>query len=98
MIVNFLHHLETHRANRPSCCNVRLAAIKSFKHFVEFREPSTIEQVQRILALRPAEIWTHLGLRVQTVRWYLKQVYAKAGIASQTQLARVPADLPRVRA
>src|SRR6266571_4042368 len=39
LVVDFLNHLETARANRPSSRNVRLAAIKSFMHFLEFREP-----------------------------------------------------------
>jgi integrase/recombinase XerD len=40
LIVDFLNHLETARANHPSSRNVRLAAIKSFMHFMEFREPA----------------------------------------------------------
>jgi len=60
LVVSFLNHLETHRANRPSSRNVRLAAIKSFMHFVEFREPSAIEQMQRILAIPPKKAETRL--------------------------------------
>jgi site-specific recombinase XerD len=53
LIVGFLNHLETARGNGPSSRNVRLAAIKSFMHFLEFREPSAIEQVRRVLAIPP---------------------------------------------
>jgi integrase/recombinase XerD len=60
LIVSFLHHLETARANTPSSRNVRLAAIKSFMHFVEFREPSAMEQVRRILAIPPKNAETRL--------------------------------------
>lgn len=60
MVVSFLNDLETRRGNRPSSRNVRLAAIKSFMHFVEFREPSAIEQVQRILAIPPKKAETRL--------------------------------------
>ncbi len=60
LIVSFLHHLETARANGPSSRNVRLAAIKSFVHFVEFREPSAMEQVRRILAIPPKKAETRL--------------------------------------
>jgi site-specific recombinase XerC len=35
LVVSFLNDLETTRANRPSSRNVRLAAIKSFMHFLE---------------------------------------------------------------
>jgi integrase/recombinase XerD len=51
MVVGFLNHLETARGNGPSSRNVRLAAIKSFVHFMEFREPSAMEQIRRILAI-----------------------------------------------
>ena len=51
LILAFLEHLETTRHNRPKTRNARLAAIKAFAHFVEYRVPSSLEQVQRILAI-----------------------------------------------
>jgi integrase/recombinase XerD len=51
LVLEFLSHLETTRGNRPSSRNVRLAAIKSFMHFMEYRVPSAIEQIRRILAI-----------------------------------------------
>lgn len=51
LIVSFLNHLETARGNGPSSRNVRLAAIKSFMHFLEYRVPSAMDQVRRILAI-----------------------------------------------
>jgi site-specific recombinase XerD len=60
LVVTFLNHLETARANRPSSRNVRLAAIKSFMHFLEFREPSAIDQIRRILAIPPKKADTRL--------------------------------------
>lgn len=60
LVVRFLNHLETARGNGPSSRNVRLAAIKSFMHFVEFREPSALQQVQRILAIPPKKADTRL--------------------------------------
>jgi integrase/recombinase XerD len=60
LVISFLNHLETTRANRPSSRNVRLAAIKSFMHFLEFREPSVIEQIRRILAIPPKRTDTRL--------------------------------------
>ncbi|MGI8741982.1 MAG: tyrosine-type recombinase/integrase [Bryobacteraceae bacterium] len=50
-IVNFLNHLETTRGNGAGSRNIRLAAIKSFMHYMEFRVPSALEQIQRILAI-----------------------------------------------
>jgi site-specific recombinase XerD len=60
LVVAFLNHLETARGNRPSSRNVRLAAIKSFMHFLEFREPAAIDQIRRILAIPPKKADTRL--------------------------------------
>ncbi len=51
LIMNFLEHLETQRGNTASTRNVRLAAIKSFMRFCEYREPSVLEQSRRVLAI-----------------------------------------------
>ena len=51
LVVDFLNDLETTRGNGPSSRNIRLAAIKSFMHFVEYRVPSAMEQVRRVLAI-----------------------------------------------
>jgi len=51
LIVNFLNYLETSRGNGPNSRNIRLAAIKSFMHFMEYRVPTALEQIQRILAI-----------------------------------------------
>jgi len=60
LVVAFLNHLEATRGNRPSSRNVRLAAIKSFMHFLEFREPAAIDQIRRILAIPPKRADTRL--------------------------------------
>lgn len=51
LVVAFLSHLETARSNGPNSRNTRLAAIKSFMHFVEYRVSSALEQIRRVLAL-----------------------------------------------
>lgn len=51
MILNFLKYLETMRHNSQNSRNTRLAAIKSFMHFMEYRVPSALEQIRRILAI-----------------------------------------------
>jgi len=53
LVAAFLEHLETARGNSPSTRNARLAAIKSFAHFLEYRIPSAIEHVGRILSIPP---------------------------------------------
>ena len=51
LILDFLNHIEVTRNNGPRSRNARLAAIKSFFRFVQFRVPAALEQVQRILAI-----------------------------------------------
>jgi integrase/recombinase XerD len=51
LIMDFLEHLETQRGNTASTRNARLAAIKSFMRFCEYREPAVLEQSRRILAI-----------------------------------------------
>jgi integrase/recombinase XerD len=51
LVLDFLNDLEITRANGPSSRNIRLAAIKSFMHFLEYRVPSALEQIGRILAI-----------------------------------------------
>lgn len=51
LVLGFLHHLETVRHNGPNSRNTRLAAIKSFMHFIEYRVPAALEQITRILAI-----------------------------------------------
>ena len=54
LISAFLVHLQTARRNQPRTRNARLAAIKSFMHFLEHRVPSALEQIRRVLAI-PAQ-------------------------------------------
>jgi integrase/recombinase XerD len=51
LIMDFLAALETERGNRPTTRNARLAAIKSFMHFLEYRVPALLEQIRRVLAI-----------------------------------------------
>ena len=50
-VLSFLADLEQGRGNSPSTRNARLAAIKSFVRFVEYRVPSAINQVRQLLAI-----------------------------------------------
>jgi integrase/recombinase XerD len=51
LVMDFLQSLETERHNSPRTRNLRLVAIKSFMRFLEYREPSLLEQSRRILAI-----------------------------------------------
>lgn len=51
LVVAFLNDLTTTRANGASSRNARLAAIKSFMHYMEYRVPSALDQIQRVLAI-----------------------------------------------
>ena len=60
LVVAFLNHLETTRGNQPGSRNTRLAAIKSFMHFMSYRVPSAMQQIQRILAIPAKKAETRL--------------------------------------
>ena len=51
LVSSFLEHLETERGNTAGTRNVRLAAIKSFFRFLEYRLPAALEQLRRVLAI-----------------------------------------------
>ena len=51
LIVAFLKHLEEERKNTPRTRNARLAAIKAFFRFLEYRLPSSLDQSRRIHAI-----------------------------------------------
>ena len=51
LVLEFLEYLQRVRGNAPRTRNARLTAIKSFMHFVEYRVPSALEQVNRVLAI-----------------------------------------------
>ena len=60
LILNFLEHLETERHNGAASRNIRLAAIKSFMHFMEYRVPTAMEQIRRIMAIPSKKAETRL--------------------------------------
>jgi len=50
-VLAFLDHLESDRGNSARSRNARLVALKSFARFLEYRDPSCLEQTRRILAI-----------------------------------------------
>src|ERR1700720_1716335 len=51
LVLAFLEHLEKERGNGARTRNSRLAAIKTFFRFLEYRLPSCLDQAQRIRAI-----------------------------------------------
>ncbi len=51
VIINFLNYLESDRNNSPRTRNARMAAIKAFFRFLEYRLVSCLEQSRRIHAI-----------------------------------------------
>lgn len=51
VILNFLEHLEKSRQNSARSRNVRLAAIRSFFRVVALRDPTSVNQAARVLAI-----------------------------------------------
>jgi site-specific recombinase XerD len=66
LVVGFLNDLESTRSNGASSRNVRLAAIKSFMHFMECRVPVALEQIRRILAIPMKKTDTRLVRHLST--------------------------------
>ena len=54
LILDFLTHIEGERGNGAATRNLRLAAIKSFMRYVEYRVPSLLEQIGQIQAIPPS--------------------------------------------
>lgn len=51
LVLDFLDDLETTRGNCARTRNARLAAVKSFARFIEFRVPSCVQQTRSLLAI-----------------------------------------------
>jgi integrase/recombinase XerD len=51
LVLSFLNDLESKRGNSARSRNARLAAIRSFARFVEYRAPSCMQQIRALLAI-----------------------------------------------
>jgi integrase/recombinase XerD len=60
LITNFLNHLEATRRNGAASRNIRLAAVKSFMRYMEYRVPSALEQIHCILSIPTKKTDTRL--------------------------------------
>ncbi len=66
LILAFLSDIEHTRGNSAATRNLRLASIKSFMRFVEFKTPSALEQIAQICAI-PAKRTDHALIRHLTI-------------------------------
>jgi site-specific recombinase XerD len=66
LVLDFLAHLEQQRGNSVATRNTRLAAIKTFMRYVEFRVPSALEQARQIHAI-PEKRHDHRLVRHLTI-------------------------------
>jgi len=51
LVLAFLDHIQAERGNGAHTRNTRLAAIRSFMRFVEYRVPAALDQIRRVLAI-----------------------------------------------
>lgn len=51
LVLAFLDHIKRERANGASTRNTRLAAIRSFMRFMEYRVPAALDPIRRVLAI-----------------------------------------------
>jgi len=51
LVLDFLDHIQKERHNSANTRNARLAVIRSFMRFIEYRVPSALDQVRRVRAI-----------------------------------------------
>ena len=90
LVMDFLAHLETQRGNGPSTRNTRLAAIKSFMRFVEYRVPSILEHSRRVLAIPTKKtdqpLVNHLSMAEMQAILDTPDVRTRSGIRDRAML------------
>ncbi|KAB2944858.1 MAG: tyrosine-type recombinase/integrase [Rhizobiaceae bacterium] len=90
MVVAFLDHIQDGRGNAASTRNARLAAIRSFMRFVEYRVPSALAQVRQIHAIPSKRHETPLikHLRIDEIRAILNtpDLSSRMGVRDRAML------------
>lgn len=51
LVLAFLENIQHERGNGGRTRNARLAAVRSFMHFTEYRVPAALDQIRRVLAI-----------------------------------------------
>ena len=90
LVMDFLAALEVERGNCASTRNARLAAIKSFMHFLEYRTPALLEQIRRVLAI-PAKktdqpLIQHLSVAEMQAILDMPDLRTRSGIRDRAML------------
>ena len=90
LVMDFLNHLESDRGNSPRTRNVRLAAIKSFMRYMEFRLPTILEQSRSIRAIpekrSDRRLITHLSLEEMQALLNAPDLKTRDGIRDRAML------------
>jgi len=90
LVMDFLAALETERHNSPTTRNARLAAIKSFMHFLEYRVPALLEQIRRVLAIPTKKtdqpLIQHLSVPEMQAILNVPDLRTRAGIRDRAML------------
>ena len=90
LVMDFLDHLEADRGNSSRTRNVRLAAIKSFMRYMEFRLPTILEQSKSIRAIpekrADRRLITHLSLKEMQALLNAPDIKTRDGIRDRAML------------
>ncbi len=66
LVLAFLGHIQHERTNGARTRNTRLAAIRSFMRFIEYRVPAALDQIRRVLAIPVQRTDTRLVKHLST--------------------------------
>ena len=66
LVLAFLDHIQHERTNGARTRNTRLAAIRSFMRFIEYRVPAALDQIRRVLAIPVQRTDTRLVKHLST--------------------------------
>jgi integrase/recombinase XerD len=90
LILDFLAHIEGERRNGASTRNLRLAAIKSFMRYIEYRVPSALEQIGQIRSIptkrHDQRLIRHLTMEEVRAILNAPDVTARLGIRDRAML------------
>ena len=90
LVLDFLEDLQKQRHNAPPTRNARLAAIRSFMRFVEYRVPAALDQIRCVRAI-PAQktdtrIVRHLSVEEQRALLDAPEPTTRLGIRDRAML------------
>jgi hypothetical protein len=71
LVMDFLAHLEAERGNSPRTRNARLAAIKAFMKFVEYRVPSSLER------RKPISPWSIISRWPRCTPFWIRLIFVR---------------------